>query len=462
MTIADHLIKQWKKVTLSGIRSAKTPHDRKSLLLINRLSMLNTLLMVFFSVMGIVLDLSYVLYFCIPFGIAFALPPYLNSLGKFEFSRYYFSIIPLFFLLAACIHNSDELGDRFLVLSTAAIPLILFKERWKINLLFSLNVAVFFFVSWYQAHYEPMERIPFYIAERYQSGALFAIFIILYFVVQYFRNDCEDYERELEDKNYIITQKNSEIIDSINYARRLQSAVMPPVEDIYAKLRESFILYKPKDIVAGDFYFAEQRDDYFFVAAADCTGHGVPGAMMSMVCSNALNRAVNDMKLTSPGEILDKVTEIVVETFARSHEDVKDGMDISLCVVNTRTGEIAWAGANNPLWYIEDPAVENLAQINEITADKQPVGKHDFYKPFTTHLLKLKKGSLLYLFTDGYADQFGGLKGKKFKYKQLKELIFANRHLNMTNQKEMLERTFDSWKGEIEQVDDVCIIGLRL
>lgn len=462
MTIADTLIKQWKRLILSGIRSAKSPHDRKSLLLINRLSMMNTLLMVFFSVMGVVLDLSYVLYFCIPFMVAFALPPYLNKIGKLEFCRYYFSLIPLFFLLAACIHNSDELGDRYLILTTAAIPLILFKERWKINLLFGLNVAVFFFVTWYQAHYEPMEYIPFYIAERYQAGALFAVFIILFFVVQYFRQDCEEYEHELEEKNYIISQKNTEIIDSINYAKRLQEAIMPPIETIYSRLRESFILYKPKDIVAGDFYFAEQRGDYFFVAAADCTGHGVPGAMVSMVCSNALNRVVNDLQLTNPGEILDKVTSLVVETFAKSNQDVKDGMDISLCVVNLKTGEIAWAGANNPLWYIENPANDTAVKIEEITADKQPVGKHDMLKPFTTHLLKLKKGSLIYMFTDGYADQFGGIKGKKFKYKQLQEVILANRHLNMNRQKEILERTFDNWKGEIEQVDDVCIIGLKL
>ncbi|MGZ4037734.1 MAG: PP2C family protein-serine/threonine phosphatase, partial [Bacteroidia bacterium] len=132
------------------------------------------------------------------------------------------------------------------------------------------------------------------------------------------------------------------------------------------------MLYKPKDIVAGDFYFAEHRGDHFFIAAADCTGHGVPGAMVSVVCSNALNRAVMEFGITEPGEILDKVKELILETFKRSHNDVKDGMDISLCAFNLKNTQVKWSGANNPLWYIQN------GEMKELTADKQPVGKHDF------------------------------------------------------------------------------------
>ncbi|HRD37684.1 MAG TPA: PP2C family protein-serine/threonine phosphatase, partial [Bacteroidia bacterium] len=202
----------------------------------------------------------------------------------------------------------------------------------------------------------------------------------------------------------------------------------------------------------------DKQGDYFFVAAADCTGHGVPGAMVSVVCSNALNRAVNELKLVKPGEILDKVRELVVETFQKSHHDVKDGMDISLCVINQKTYEIAWAGANNPLWYLN----ENEDELKEVTATKQPVGKSEDYKSFTTHVFNLAKGAMLYLFTDGYADQFGGPKGKKFKYKQLADLIIANRKLPMREQCKILENAFTNWKGNLDQIDDVCIIGLKL
>jgi serine phosphatase RsbU (regulator of sigma subunit) len=412
--------------------------------------------MIVFSVTAPLFDLPDVLFFTIPSMFAFALPPYFNAQGRLEFSRYYFAIVPLAFLLGVCIHNSPELGDKYLILTSATLPLILFKKRRTIYLLFALNVVAFFLVTIYQNMFQPLVIIPKSVQWIYSTFSVLTVFLIIFFILQYFRNDTEEYEEELESKNREISQKNHEIIDSITYARRLQQAILPPEEEIYNSLPDSFVFYKPKDIVAGDFYFAEQREDYFFVAAADCTGHGVPGAMMSLVCSNALNKAVSELGLIKPGEILDKVTEMVVGTFKKGQTDIKDGMDISLCVINTRTREIAWAGANNPLWYVSNE------EFKEITANKQPVGMSEKYSSFTTHILKLAKGSLLYLFTDGFADQFGGPKGKKFKYKQLAELIFNNRMLSMTEQRNLLDETFNSWKGNIEQVDDVCIIGIKL
>lgn len=411
-----------------------------------------------FSVTAPLFNLHQVLYFTIPFLFAFGLPPYLNRIGQLNFSRYYFSIIPLVFLIGVGIQNSAELGDKYLILTSAAIPVILFKNKRVIYLIFGLNVLSFFFITWYQSYFEPLVQIPHYIKNIYAVCSLLTVFLVIFFIILYFRNDSEEYEEELEEKNRVISQKNSEVHDSITYAKRLQEAIMPPKEHISNSVTDSFILYQPKDIVAGDFYFAEQQGDYFFVAAADCTGHGVPGAMVSVVCSNALNRAVNELQLIKPGEILDKVTEMVVETFKKSNHDVKDGMDISLCVINRATYEIAWAGANNPLWYINN----NEEELKEVTATKQPVGKSESYKLFTTHVFNLAKGAILYLFTDGYADQFGGPKGKKFKYKQLADLIMANKNLPMSEQCTLLERAFNSWKGNIEQVDDVCIIGLKL
>ncbi len=280
--------------------------------------------------------------------------------------------------------------------------------------------------------------------------------MIIFFIILYFRSYTDAYETELEEKNRIISLKNHEIIDSIIYAKRLQEAIMPPISEISNQIPESFILYRPKDIVAGDFYFAEQKGDYFMVAAADCTGHGVPGAMVSMVCSNALNRVVNELGIIQPGEILDKVTELVVSTFKKSNHDVKDGMDISLCVINIKSREVAWAGANNPLWYVVND------ELVEVKATKQPVGKNDFYKNFVTHVLTLTKGTILYLFTDGFADQFGGPQGKKFKYKQLANLLLENKNKSMQEQCNLLEHAFNVWKGNLEQVDDVCVIGLKL
>jgi serine phosphatase RsbU (regulator of sigma subunit) len=261
---------------------------------------------------------------------------------------------------------------------------------------------------------------------------------------------------QLEEKNHIIQEQHKDITDSIQYSKRIQEAIMPTMHLWEETLPNSFVLYKPKDVLSGDFYWMEKTKDTIYFAACDCTGHGVPGAMVSVICSTALNRAVKEFGIKETGPILDKVRELVLETFEKSEGSVQDGMDISLCGINTKTLELKWSGANNPLWYLQK------GEAKEITATKQPIGQVDNPVPFTTHSLQLNKNDIIYLFTDGYADQFGGPKGKKFKYKQLKELILANANKTMREQQDVLTNAFTNWKGNLEQVDDVCIIGVRV
>ncbi len=259
---------------------------------------------------------------------------------------------------------------------------------------------------------------------------------------------------EVLRQKHIVEEHQKEIIDSITYAKRLQQAILPSDDEIKKHLPETFIYYKPKDIVAGDFYWMEHLDGITFIAAADSTGHGVPGAMVSVVCSNALNRAIKEFGLRDTGKILDKTRELVLETFEKSGEKIKDGMDISLIAIHP--SYINWSGANNALLYIADN------KLTEIKADKQPIGQTDDPKPFTTHTLNLQKGDIVYLMTDGYSDQFGGAKGKKFKYKQLEENLLANSNLPLEEQKTKLAKAFEAWKGNLEQVDDVTLIGIKL
>lgn len=267
----------------------------------------------------------------------------------------------------------------------------------------------------------------------------------------------KDTLRLVEEKRLIIEEKNKEITDSINYAKRIQEAILPSVDFIQKQLPESFIYYQPKDIVAGDFYWAAQVGETFLIAAADCTGHGVPGSLVSVVCSNALNRSVKEFGLLEPGKILDKTRDLVLDSFSAKGEVIKDGMDISL--LSIYKNEVKWAGANNPLWYITNMDV--LPEMKEIIADKQPIGKTDDPKPFLTHVLNLKKGDVIYLFTDGYADQFGGPKGKKFKYKPFADLLLKNHSLPMERQHDMLDEILTNWRGDLERVDDICVIGIR-
>ena len=264
----------------------------------------------------------------------------------------------------------------------------------------------------------------------------------------------QEEKQNVESQKTLVEHKNKEITDSINYAERLQRAILPPVKELKEIWPESFLIYTPKDIVAGDFYWMQHFGDFTLIAAADCTGHGVPGALVSVVCSNALNRTVNEFGIKLPGPILDKVRELVLETFAKSESEVKDGMDISLASVNTKTGEVLWAGANNPLWYIQS------GEFKEIKPDKQPIGKSSSPFPFHTQTIQLLAGDKLYLFTDGLPDQFGGPRGKKFMYKQFKELLAQTASLSMEEQSLKLKTSFDQWKGTIEQVDDVCVIGV--
>ena len=272
------------------------------------------------------------------------------------------------------------------------------------------------------------------------------------------------YLRKRRDQKLILIQKleleekNSEIVNSINYAKRLQEAILP--DGVYFKnnFSDSFIYYQPKDIVAGDFYWFEKTKDTLLFAVADCTGHGVPGAIVSVVCSNALAKVVLEFGLTDPGEILDAVRKLIVEAFKKGGKEMKDGMDISICALSLSSRTLKWAGANNPIWIVQK---ENDENIVEIKGDKQPVGDFVHQKKFTTHQVDITNGDSIYLFSDGYADQFGGEKGKKFKYQAFKKLLFDNRKKAMSEQLQVLSDTFNQWRGDYEQVDDVCVIGIR-
>jgi serine phosphatase RsbU (regulator of sigma subunit)/ligand-binding sensor domain-containing protein len=284
--------------------------------------------------------------------------------------------------------------------------------------------------------------------------------------------EVEEQKDELEKTHHKLAEQHKEVADSIKYAQRLQQAILPSIKEINREIENGFVLFQPKDVVSGDFYWMEKSGDNLYFASADCTGHGVPGAMVSVVCSNALDRALKEYNLTDTGEILDKVTDLVIKRFEKSGEEVKDGMDIALCCINWKTNKLQYSGANNPLWVIRKRTGEeifsNLDLYNdthyfiEYRATKQPVGKYADRKPFEANSIDLLKGDSLYLFTDGFADQFGGPNDKKYKYKPFKRLLLKINNASMVEQKTLLLTEFNDWKGEAEQLDDVCIIGVKV
>lgn len=309
---------------------------------------------------------------------------------------------------------------------------------------------------------------------------LIIVLVTLFFIVQSNKRNRRMNE-VLSEKNRLINvqknmvdEKNKSISDSINYAKRLQTAILPTKDDVHAYLPNGFLFFQPKDVVSGDFHWFDVKNDRIYIAVADCTGHGVPGAMVSVVCSNALNRALNEFGLTAPSQILDKTRELVIKRFEKSGEVVVDGMDISLCSFSMDKSEVIFSGANNPLWIVRSSTgindetgadsilEEDGVRLLEFKGDKQPVGMYAKMTPFSEHKIKLQKGDCIYLSSDGFADQFGGEHGKKFKYAAFKRLLIDLNEFDMATQQEKLVKSFEEWKGDHEQVDDLCVIGLKI
>ncbi|MFO0357419.1 MAG: tetratricopeptide repeat protein [Sphingobacteriaceae bacterium] len=290
-------------------------------------------------------------------------------------------------------------------------------------------------------------------------GILLLLIIIAFVYWQYVQKNKAN--AIIRSQKLLVESKNKDITDSIKYAKKIQEAILPP-EDLRTQLfPDSFVFYQPKDIVSGDFYWYTQKNNKKIFAAVDCTGHGVPGAFMSMIGNAYLNEIVNEKGVTKTSEILDMLKERVVESLKQSGNENKDGMDIALIAIDETNGTVEFSGANNPCWII------NKNELVELKGDSQPIGYHlGILKPFTAQQLKISKGDSVYIFTDGYADQFGGankyLGGKKFKNRQLKELFLKVNDKGLNEQCEIIKNTFENWKGELEQVDDVCIIGIRL
>lgn len=262
----------------------------------------------------------------------------------------------------------------------------------------------------------------------------------------------------LQEQKNVLEEKNKEITDSINYAKSIQKALIPSEEEFNSHFNDSFVLLKPKDIVSGDFYWVYETDNIVFYATADCTGHGVPGGFMTMLGLSFLNDIIEVKNIQDPAEVLNLLREKIVAALKQSGNigENKDGMDINLCRLDRQKKELTYAAAHNDLYIIRNN------DLMEYKADKQPCGFYHENKPFTAHTIQLQDNDCIYTFTDGFADQFGGHNGKKFRYKQFEELLLKNAQLPFAEQKQILKTTIDRWRGALEQVDDILVIGVKI
>jgi len=297
------------------------------------------------------------------------------------------------------------------------------------------------------------------------SGGLVIVFVVAIFIFinlrqkQKANKEISQQKHEIEIQKKIVEEKNKDITDSINYSKRIQEAMLPAKEIKHKIFPDAFVLFQPRDLVSGDFYWFTEKNDRRLIAAVDCTGHGVPGSLMSMIGITFLNEIVNEKEITQPDIILSELRHRVIKSLKQtgSEGEANDGMDMALISFDDNNNIVEFAGANNPLWLFRNN------KCIEYKPDKRTIG---FFRgqglPFTNHKIELQKGDTFYLFSDGYADQFGGPKGKKFKYRQLLEILLSIHQEPMIWQEEILLKTFNEWKGTLEQIDDVLVIGVKV
>ena len=451
--------KLWRKISFYGLEHLSR-HDAifnyRRNILINRISSLISCILIVYLPIEILFYGTKLIGLIAIQGVLMLGPLLLHKKRWYTFSRHYFLGMCLFMVGSMILITPKGAGHEYFMIPTSMIGVLFLRRKWH-PLGFMISTLIFFYIfNGLRDVVDPMveaspEQLKFF-------GNIFIamVFFMSFIIVMYFRINNKSYERiinkqksELEHSNKLISEKSQEITDSITYAKRIQAAILPCPDMIKEALKNAFILYKPKDIVAGDFYWMQCVKEKVIFAAADCTGHGVPGAMVSVICNNALNRSVREYGLTEPGKLLDRTRKIVISEF----NDVKDGMDIALC--SLEGNKLQYAGAYNPLWIVRN------GEIIETKPDKQPVGRFRESKPYTTHTFELEKGDTIYIFSDGYVDQFGGPKEKKFRAKSFRELLLNNQHKSMEEQHDVLDKTFEDWKGDLEQIDDVCVIGLR-
>jgi serine phosphatase RsbU (regulator of sigma subunit)/prefoldin subunit 5 len=296
------------------------------------------------------------------------------------------------------------------------------------------------------------------------SISLIAIVIIMIF----YKRIKKEFKENIRISK-VLKSKNDDINDSINYAKNIQHGILSTADKFKKNVPNSFIMFRPKDVVSGDFYWTLNKDDKQYFAAVDCTGHGVPGAMMSIIGHTGLTRSIREHDLEKPSEILSKLNLMVSSTFDKEHQ-IRDGMDLSLCMIDKNTNILTCSSANNPVYIVRDldkPKLDYKSLefgnkvLYKIDADKQYIGSGKLYE-FTDHEIQLEKGDGIYIFSDGFADQFGGDRGKKYKYRAFQKFLMKISDLSDDDQLKALNTEFNNWIGDFEQIDDVLVIGVKI
>lgn len=400
------------------------------------------------------------------------------------------SLVPSTHQIATVIINVITLLLNILILP---IAFIVFKKKFRPARYFLLAFVILIFsaIAFILRNFGVLPS-SFITDYSLQIGSIFEITLLTFAVVDRFKSfktealrrleelnklqaeqnerlerEVKERTKEINDQKILIEQKNKETLDSINYAKRIQTALIPSEQSFNSNFKDAFTLWEPKDIVSGDFYWASQvtttlkdaeNRGLTVFCVGDCTGHGVPGAIISVIGLKLLNLTISNVSINSTSEALDFLHDQFNRTFQTELKDhvIRDGMDVAICAIDKENKKLYFSGARNGVYIVRDN------ELIELKGDKQSIGAESQLSNYTQHVFNLQINDAIYLYSDGFADQFGGKKGKKFMYKTLKDLILTNSYLPMSSQKAALYKAFIDWKGDLEQTDDVCIVGIRV
>lgn len=466
-------MKFWSKISYLGLDDKLNQSQKRKIILTNRLIYFSFVTVLTFIPLLYTLNIDapiiptlIMLFICL---ISF----YLAKVKKHQLSLLLLVLVQISYVITlnstTQLSRVEHLGvilHLFLIPATLAGIVLLKKLKHSVLLAFII-ILIYLSIEAIK-EVNNLDKIaistPFYILYIFDVVIIF--FSIYYYISQFksiddgYTIDIINQQKEINNQHIKLSKAYNDIKESIDYAQKIQSALLPTSKLIKKHIKDHFLLYLPKDTVAGDFYWIESKQDFKYIAIADCTGHGVPGALVSIVCINALNRALFEHNLSTTNQILNKTRQIIIEEFNQSNTLINDGMDISLLKVPIKTKStnytIEFSGANNPLYLIRN----NI--LLEFQGCKQPIGKHIKIEPFKAQQIEVNNEDKVFLFTDGFADQFGGIKGKKFKKKPFKDLLLEISNLPPNQQLIKLKNTLKNWKEDIEQVDDITILGFKL
>ncbi|MBM77387.1 MAG: hypothetical protein CL846_02790 [Crocinitomicaceae bacterium] len=383
----------------------------------------------------------------------------LNKIQKHKTANYVLIINVNIAIMIVSIVYGDEYRNELFYLVSSILGIIIHKKRFDAILSFIITIAFYIFSKSYCYYNSPLFPTDDKLIGPLSIVGFISVAIILYLLIVYIRNETDDYETKIINALNNLEEKKHYILDSLTYAANIQKTIVGNKEEVLNKFKDGFIILKPKDIVCGDFYWFSEVNGQKIIAAGDCTGHGVPAAFMTIMGNDFLNDIVIKENITSPDKILIELDKKIINKLSSNEgEERQDGMDISILVINDETKTMKFAGAKSTIFIVNDN------ELITVKGSHFPIGSTQYKetKEYELHNIKFNSGEKIYLFSDGYQDQFGGEKGKKFLTKKFRMLIHEISNETMFNQKQRLNEEFKNWKKNEDQTDDVLVIGLEL